>query len=316
MRAVVLTGFGEPLLVEERPEPVPRGEELVVRVSGVGVCGSDVHIAAGREKVRLPLVLGHEVAGTCAEMGEVLVYAAWGCGRCRFCSAGDEQLCPQAADAGWERDGGFAEALLVPARRHLFPLERLDPVRAAPLADAGVTPYRAVRRIAPFLGRGAVAVVIGAGGLGQFAIQYLRILTEARVVAVELDDQKRARALELGADEALPPEGLEQRGRVILDFVGSDETLALAAGMVETGGAVVLVGEAGGRLRYDFRALPFEVTLATSVWGARDDLRAVLELARRGELRWDVETLPLVQANEALERVRQGTVTGRLVLVP
>ena len=92
MRAVVLSGFGEPLVVEERPEPVPRGEELVVRVSGVGVCGSDVHIAAGREQVRLPLVLGHEVAGTCAEMGEVLVYAAWGCGRCRFCSAGDAQF--------------------------------------------------------------------------------------------------------------------------------------------------------------------------------------------------------------------------------
>jgi D-arabinose 1-dehydrogenase-like Zn-dependent alcohol dehydrogenase len=120
----------------------------------------------------------------------------------------------------------------------------------------------------------------------------------------------------VNADEALPPEGLEQRGRVILDFVGSDGTLALAARMVETGGAVVLVGEAGGRLRYDFRALPLEVTLTTSVWGSRADLRAVLELARRGELRWDVETLPLVQANEALERVRQGTVTGRLVLVP
>jgi propanol-preferring alcohol dehydrogenase len=149
MRAVVLSGFGEPLVVDERPEPVPRGEELVVRVSGVGACGSDVHITAGREQVRLPLVLGHEVAGTCAEMGEVLVYSAWGCGRCRFCSAGDEQLSPQAADAGWERDGGLP-MLCSSGAPASVPLERLDPVRAAPLADAGVTPYRAVRRIAPF----------------------------------------------------------------------------------------------------------------------------------------------------------------------
>lgn len=316
MRAFVLRRFGEPLVPEEWPEPLPADGELLVRVRAAGVCGSDVHIAAGQTSARLPLVLGHEVAGTCDELGDVLVYAAWGCGHCRFCSAGEEQLCTDAAEAGWERDGGFADALLVPGRRHLLPLDGLDPVRAAPLADAGVTPYRAVRRIAPLLGRGAVAVVIGIGGLGQFAIQYLRLLSEAHVVAVDVDASKRARALQLGANEALPPEELERRARAVLDFVGSDATLALAAHTVETSGAVVLVGEAGGRLGYHFRALPFEATLLTSVWGSRSDLDAVLALARRGDLRWDVETMPLDHVNEALDRLRRGTVTGRVVLIP
>lgn len=316
MRAIVLREFGQPLMLEERPEPVRRAGELLVRVKGAGVCGSDLHIASGRVPVRLPLVLGHEIAGTCQELGDVLVYAAWGCGDCRFCLAGEEQLCPEAAEAGWARDGGFADALLVPARRHLFPLDGLDPVRAAPLADAGLTPYRAVRRVAALLTGDAVAVVIGAGGLGQFAIQYLRLLTGAHVVAVDTDERKRARALELGADEALPSEALERPARVILDFVGSDDTLALAGRKIETGGTIMLVGEAGGHLSYDFRALPFEATLTTSVWGSRDDLRAVIELAHRGELSWDVETLSLESANDALDRLRQGTVAGRLVLIP
>lgn len=316
MRAVVLREFGSPLEIEDRPAPRSREGEVVVWVRGAGVCGSDLHIAEGRVPVTTPLVLGHEVAGHCEELGDVLVYASWGCGHCEFCATGEEQLCARVVDAGWECDGGFAEALVVPSRRHLFPLDGLDPVTAAPLADAGVTPYRAVRRAAPRLSRGSVAVVIGAGGLGQFAIQFLRVLTDARVVVVEPDAEKRARALELGAAQAVTPDALVERGRVVFDFVGDDATLALAARTVETSGAIVVVGEAGGRLAYAFRSVPFEVVLTTSVWGSRNDLRDVLALAQRREVRWDVETLPLERANEALDRLRRGSVKDRLVLVP
>src|SRR4051794_36874325 len=233
VRAAVLRAFGEPLALEERPEPEPRGDEVVVRVRGAGVCHSDVHIADGAAGVALPLVPGHEVAGDAPGFGRVLVYAAWGCGSCRWCRAGDEQLCPRAAEAGWVRDGGYAEALLVPAARYLLPLDGLDPVRAAPLADAGLTPYRAVRRVRGLLRRGDTALVLGAGALGQFAVQYLRLLTDARVVAVDVAEAKRARALELGAHEALPPEAEPPPARVVLDFVGADETLAVAARAVE-----------------------------------------------------------------------------------
>jgi alcohol dehydrogenase, propanol-preferring len=317
MRAAVLREFGAPLALEERPEPTPQGQEVLVRVLGAGVCHSDLHIAGGRHpELPLPLVLGHEVAGEFPELGNVLVYASWGCGSCRFCLGGDEQLCPDAAPAGWRRDGGFAELVLVPSRSYLVPLEGLDPVRAAPLADAGVTPFRAVSRLREALSVGETAVVIGLGALGQFAVQYLRLLNDARVVAVDPVEAKRAHALELGAEEALPPEGLEEQARVVLDFVGSDETLALAARVVEPTGLVVLVGEAGGTLSFSFGTVPFEASFTTSAWGSQADLAAVHRLARRGEIEWDVETLPLEQANDALERLRNGDVRGRLVLTP
>ncbi|MDR7403610.1 MAG: alcohol dehydrogenase catalytic domain-containing protein, partial [Armatimonadota bacterium] len=141
MLAAVLYRFGRPLRLEDRPRPRTRGEQVLVRVRGAGVCHSDVHMADGEfAGVRLPLVPGHEVAGDVPGMGPVLVYASWGCGRCQWCRQGDEQLCPDGLDAGWTADGGYAEWMVVPSRRYLIPLGDLDPVRAAPLADAGVTP--------------------------------------------------------------------------------------------------------------------------------------------------------------------------------
>ncbi len=288
-----------------------------MRTLGAGVCRSDLHIVDGRfPDLPLPLVLGHEIAGEAPGVGQVLVYASWGCGRCSFCCAGAEQLCQEAAEPGWLRDGGYADAVLVPSSRYLLPLEGLDPVRAAPLADAGVTPYRAVRRVRETLSRGATAVVIGAGALGQFAIQYLRLLTDARVVAVDVLDVKRRRALELGADEAITPDELDAPARVVLDFVGSDESLSLAARIVERAGLVVVVGEAGGSLPFGFGNVPWEASFTTSTWGSLDELTDVLDLARRDQLSWHVETLPLEEANSALDRLRRGEVLGRLVLTP
>lgn len=315
MRAAVLQEFGSPLVLEERPDPEPRGDEVLVRVRGAGVCRSDLHIVDGLfPELPLPLVLGHEIAGEAPGIGEVLVYSAWGCGDCGFCRRREEQLCLRSVEAGWLRDGGYADVVLVPSRRYLFPLDGLDPVHAAPLADAGVTPYRAVRRVRDALRAGDTAVVIGAGGLGQFAIQYLRLLTDARVVAVDPAETKRGRALELGAEDAVPPGGLDLSARVVLDFVGSDATLELAGRTVERAGVVVQIGEGGGTLPFSFASVPYEATVTTSAWGSLEDLAAVLDLARRGEIEWHVETLRLEDANVALDRLRRGEVLGRLVL--
>lgn len=314
MRAAVTREVGAPLVFEDRPVPEPRGDEVLVRVRGVGVCHSDLHIV-DEDRPR-PLVLGHEIGGDAEEVGEVLVYPAWGCLECRFCRAGDEQLCPRAETAGFDRDGGYAEYVVVPSRRYLLRLDGLDAVGAAPLADAGLTPYRAVRRVSDRLGRGATLVVLGAGGLGQFAVQYGKLLTAARVVAVDVDARKRARALELGADESVTPEEVDERAAAVIDFVGSDDTLVLGARVVEPAGAILHVGAAGGRLLYGFNALAPEAAIGTSILGSLDELRAVLDHARRGELRWHVEALSLEQANEALGRLRRGAVVQRLVLTP
>lgn len=319
MNAAVLRRVGVPLRLEDRPLPQPRGEEVLVRVRGAGVCHSDLHMIDGLiPGLPLPRVLGHEIAGVAEGLGAVLVYASWGDGTCRWCRLGEEQLCARAAEPGWVRDGGYAEAVVVPSKRYLLPLGDLDPVRAAPLADAGVTAYRAVRRVLPWLAGGGTAVVLGAGGLGQFAIQLLGHASDARVVAVDPDQAKRDQARRLGADQtAAAGADLEPGGAVaVLDLVGSDATMAEAARLVRPTGVVMVVGEAGGRLPFGFGAVPNEAHLTTSLWGSYRDLVAVVELARAGTLRWEVEALPLHRVNEALERLRHGRVRGRLVLTP
>jgi alcohol dehydrogenase, propanol-preferring len=319
VNAAVLRRVGAPLRLEDRPAPQPRGEEVLVRVRGAGVCHSDLHMIDGLiPGLPLPRVLGHEIAGEADGLGAVLVYASWGDGTCSWCRRGEEQLCARAAEPGWARDGGYAEAVVVPSRRYLLPLGDLDPVRAAPLADAGVTAYRAVRRVRPWLADGGTAVVLGAGGLGQFAIQFLRRAGDAQVVAVDPDQAKRDQAHRLGADHAAAAaDDLEPAAAAaVLDLVGSDATMAEAARLVRPTGVVMVVGEAGGRLPFGFGAVPHEAHLTTSVWGSHRDLAAVVELARAGALRWEVEVLPLHRVNEALERLRRGQVRGRLVLTP
>ncbi|MBI2895932.1 MAG: alcohol dehydrogenase catalytic domain-containing protein [Deltaproteobacteria bacterium] len=316
MRAAVVRKPGSPLSIEARALPRARGQEVVVRVRGAGVCHTDLELAADEEREGAS-VLGHEIAGEADGIGPVLVYPAWGCGRCAYCRAGDEQLCPRSEFAGFGRDGGFAEHVLVPSRRHLFPLGGLDPVRAAVLADAGLTAYRAVRRVRSALRDGGTAIVIGAGGLGQFALQYLRLRTRVKsVVAVDSAPEKRARALDLGADEALAPRRGLPAARAVLDFVGSDSTLRAGAQALEPGGAFVLVGAAGGTLGFGLETVPADATFLSSISGSLGDLAAVLEHARRGDLDWHVETLPLDRVNDALARLRRGDVLGRLVLTP
>ena len=316
MRAAVLHSLGRPLVFEDRQDLQPEGTERVVRVLAAGVCHSDLHMIDGVIGGPLPRVLGHEIAGHLEGVGNVLVYPCWSDGTCEYCRRGLEQLCPAAAEPGWVVDGGFAGQLLVPHPRFLLPLGGLDPVRAAPLADAGLTPYRAVSRALPWLTAGATALVIGAGGLGQFAIQYLRLLTAATVVAVDPSDPKRRRALSLGAHEAAAPGDDLPAAEAVFDLVGSEATLGQAVERVLPAGVVMVVGEAGGRVPFGFSLVPYEAHLTSSVWGTYQDLQAVLGIAQRGDLTWDVEPMPLAQANEALSRLRNGQVAGRIVLTP
>ncbi|HEX6444508.1 MAG TPA: alcohol dehydrogenase catalytic domain-containing protein, partial [Streptosporangiales bacterium] len=209
-----------------------------------------MHWPAGSLPYELPFTLGHEVSGSVAalgpgvdglELGEsILVYGPWGCGGCRACSIGAEHLCERARSgrgAGLGRDGGLAEYMVVPSPRLTVPLDGLDPVAAAPLADAGLTPYHAVRRALGLLRPGTSAIVIGVGGLGHVAVQLLKALSSARVVAVDRRDEALELATRSGADVALPaPDARELRraagGRgaaLVVDCVGSDETLRLAA---------------------------------------------------------------------------------------
>ncbi len=317
MRAVVLDEFNGPLRIEERATPDAPVGGAIVRVKAVGVCHSDLHVVDGYfSSSPLPLVLGHEVAGEVEGLGNVLVYTPWGCGECRFCRAGEEMICPNGREAGMFQDGGYAEHMAVPFGRYLFPIGDLDPVKAASLGCGGLTAYRAVKHALPFLEGGKRALVIGAGGLGQFAIQYLRILSEAEVWAADTSSQKRDRALELGAGSAAAPHDLDEPFEVVLDFVGAQETLEHAARLVDRKGLLEVIGLHGGRIPFGLGAVPHEARLMSSIWGSLQELGELIALAQREPLEYTIETLPLEQAQVAHDRLRRGEAKGRLVLVP
>jgi propanol-preferring alcohol dehydrogenase len=281
------------------------------------------------------------VAGTVAALGPgahgvdlgepVLVYGPWGCGTCARCAVGEEHLCLRASTlpgrgCGLGRDGGLAEYVIVPSPRLLVPIGDLDPADAAPLGDAALTPYHAIRRAMSLLRPGATAVVIGVGGLGHVAVQLLNALTPARIVAVDT----RAEALQLarrhGADAALPAAGLTARalraetGRagatLVIDCVGVDSTLSLAAETVSAGGHVAILGVGLGTFPMRFGAVPMETPVVFSNWGTREELSEVVALARAGAIHIEVERIPLAGVVDAYERLDAGEVRGRVVAVP
>jgi propanol-preferring alcohol dehydrogenase len=326
------------LRLEEVPVPEPRGDQVLVRVVGAGVCRSDLHVLDGlfEDMVRRPVIMGHEIAGRVEAVGSetgdlgpgdpVAVMVGWGCGHCEWCVSGHEQLCPSGVEAGSTADGGFAELVLVPHRRHLVPIGELDPIEATPLGCAGITAYAAVSRVRLSLEGASAAVVIGAGGLGQYAVQLLRRLTGAVVIVVEEADARRRLALELGADHAVAagPDAAAAvlaltggRGAsAVIDFVGSDDTLSLAADVVGRRGIVALLGLAGGGLPYTFFRLAPEASIATVVAGGIRELQQVVDLARGGAISSRVETYPLEAIDAAFDDLREGRVEGRAIITP
>ncbi len=319
MRAVELQAFDRPLVVVDRPVPRPGDGEHLVRVTACGVCHSDLHLVDGLFGSPLPLIPGHEVTGVHDELGPVMVYAPWGCRRCWLCRDGHEMMCPDGAEAGLFNDGGYAEWMVVRHRDYLVPLGELDPVTSAPLACGGLTAFRATRHALPALlrrGRAARALVIGAGGLGQFAIQYLRLMSDAEVWAADPSPAKQHRAVELGAAGAAVTGELEGRFDAVLDFVAATETLDAAARLVNRRGVVVAVGLAGGRIPFGLGAVPHEAQFMSSIWGTVAELGELVAFAQRHRLHDTVETMPLADAETAHRRLRAGDVAGRVVLVP
>jgi propanol-preferring alcohol dehydrogenase len=317
MRAVVLRAFDAPLEFQEREVPPARHEdESVLRVLACGVCHSDLHVVEGFFGSDLPLVPGHEITAEDERLGNVLVYAPWGCGDCRFCRAGEEMICPDGREAGMFQDGGYAEYVRVPSRRYLYPIGDLDPVQAAPLACGGLTPYRAVKQARGWLGPGSRALVLGAGGLGQFGIQFLRLMTDAEVHVGDPSAQKRERGLALGASEAAAPEELAGPYDAVLDFVGADDSLAQAARLVDRKGVALVIGLFGGRIPFGLGAVPHEAHFLSSIWGSRDELAQLIDLARREQLQYTIDTMPLEAAQQAHDLIRSGQARGRIVLTP
>jgi alcohol dehydrogenase, propanol-preferring len=344
MRAFQLVEWQQPPVLRDVPVPEPGPGEVLVKVGGAGACHSDLHVMewpAGTLPYELPFTLGHENAGWVEALGAgvkgwevgdaVAVYGPWGCGRCHPCRTGLETLCERAAQIGASggglgRDGGMAEYMLVPDPRLLVPLGDLDPRDMAPLSDAALTPYHAIKLALHQLVPGTSAVVIGVGGLGHMAVQILRALSPAQVIATDIDPDKLELARAVGAEHTVASGGhaaqeirelTHGRGAtLVLDCVGNDATLALDTRVVAKGGAVMVIGVAGGKLEYRYNTLPSDASLAHPYWGSVIELAEVLELARSGAITAHAEHFPLERVADAYERMRNGTLAGRAVITP
>jgi propanol-preferring alcohol dehydrogenase len=292
----------------------------VVEVLACGICHSDLHAAAGDYPTRLPVILGHEVAAHHPRLGPVVVYACWGCRKpdCWACSSAQEMICPNATEAGLLRDGGYAELMAVPDEGYLVPLGDLDPAHAAPLACGGLTAYRAVSHVLPTLreARAPRTLVIGAGGLGQFGLQFLTAQSDAQVTVVDASETKREIARALGAHAVVAPGEVEGTFTAVIDFVGAEATLATARDHVARQGIAVVVGLYGGTIPFGFGAVPHEARFMTSVWGTRAQLGELVELAQRHPLHSPIEVISLAEVQRAHERLAAGDVQGRFVIVP
>ena len=329
---------------QEVPEPHAGPGQVVVKVAGSGLCHTDFIVIArdpGYWKDEPPpFTLGHEVAGWVEELGAgvkgfehgeaVAVNPSWAsCGRCHMCRSGEENFCLyqkaiRAPGVGY--DGGHAPYVLVPEARFLVPIGDLDPIEAAPLTDAGLTTYTAIKSALPVIYPGSTAVVIGVGGLGLYAVQFLRQLTGARIVAVDSTEARLKLAREYGADDVVTsgPDAAEQiRGisggigaAFVLDCVGVNETLATGVAVLSWRGRLAMVGAGGGSIPFDFFKEAPGAQLVTSLNGGGVALKEVVDMAALGRIKNLLDRYPLSAVKQAYEDFKQGHLVGRAVLMP
>ena len=320
MRAVQLIAPGQPLELREVPEPVAVAGEVVLDVVACGICHSDLHAVHGDYPTTLPVTLGHEVVVAHPTLGNCLVYAPWGCRQpgCFACDSGQEMICPNSSEAGLIRDGGYADRMLVIDERYLVPIGDLDPHRIAPFACGGLTAYRAVGHTLSVLreARNPRALVIGAGGLGQLGIQFLKVQTDAEICVLDASSAKREQALALGADAAYGPDEVSGQFTAVIDFVGADATLMTARDHVARQGIIVLVGLFGGSIPFGLGMVPHETRLMTSIWGTLTQLHELVALVRENQITSDIEIVDLTSVSQAHERLERGDVRGRFVIDP
>jgi len=347
MKALRLRTSGAPLVLEDLPEPAPAADQVRVRVAGCGVCHTDIGFWRNGVAPRhaLPLTLGHQVSGVVDAAGErfrhligreVIVPAVIPCGECALCRSGRSNACASQLMPGNDLDGGFAEWLVVPGRGICVVDER-GPYSLADLAvvaDAVTTPYQAVVRSG--LKPGGLAIVVGAGGVGGYAVQIAAALG-ARAVAIDVDPAKLAAIAPHGADLTLDARAIDFKtmkktiasqakawgcpahGWVILECSGSTAGQETAFGLLGTAASLMIVGFTLGKVELRLSNLmAFDATVQ-GTWGCRAELYPdALRLVSRGRITLQpfIERHPLAEGPHVLEQVANHALDRRAILVP
>jgi alcohol dehydrogenase, propanol-preferring len=350
MRSFQVCECGAPLHVSERETPKPEGAQVLLKMLAAGVCHSDLHIWDGYYEIgggkklmladrgiKLPLTMGHENVGEVValgpeakgvKVGDVRLVNPWmGCGQCKVCQRGDENLCLTPQNVGVFSQGGYATHLLAPHPRHLFDIGNLKPEQAAPLACSGVTAFSALKKVSATL-KDEPVVIIGAGGVGLMGVTLARKRGAKEVIVVDIDAGKREAASKAGANKTIDGSTTDAVQQIqaatgggawaVIDFVGSSATVGLAVSSIIKGGTVVVVGLYGGDITVPTPYLPLRaMTLRGSYVGSQTDMAELLDLVKRtGMPPVPIRTRPLDEVNATLNDLRAGKIVGRVVLTP
>jgi len=354
MQAARIITPKEPLEVKQLETPKPRGSQVLVKVQSSGVCHSDIHLWDGGytglngqflkttdRGVKYPLTPGHEIAGIITDMGEdakdmakdafrqdqkVMVYPWVGDGLCPACRVGDENLCDNPRSLGVYRDGGYAEYVLVPNYRYLLPIpENLDTETAATLSCSALTAYGAVKNTA--IKPDNNIVIVGAGGLGIMAIQLAKAVFGARIIVIDLGDEKLKVAKENGADETINSKNEDPVSKVmeltnkkgadtVIDFVNASKTVETDMQLLRKRAKVVLVGLFGGELKLNLVSMPTRAySIIGSYTGNIQDMAELVSLANRKVIKPVIsDRFKLSEATDALTKLKEGKIIGRGVI--
>ena len=350
MKSARITAPNEPLSISDSDTPKPEGVQVLVKVNSVGVCHSDLHLWEGGydlgdgqfmkvtdRGVKYPVTPGHEIVGTVEDVGnnvstivkgdQVLVFPWIGCGECPACKVKNENLCDTPKSMGVFQDGGYSDYALIPSFKYLAKLDGVDPDAATSLACSGLTAYTAIKKAnqnsPEFL------VIVGAGGLGLMGVQIAKAITDAKIICVDLDDQKLNIAKEMGADYTVNSKDPETSQKImsicndkgadsVVDFVNAPPTVKLGFAILRKRGNLVLVGLFGGSLELSLVTIPLKsLTIQGAYTGNYDDMVELLALARKGILNPVIsKRYALDDANTALEDLKARKILGRAVINP
>ncbi|PJC50477.1 MAG: zinc-binding alcohol dehydrogenase [Nitrosopumilales archaeon CG_4_9_14_0_2_um_filter_34_16] len=350
MKSARITGPNEPLVISESETPTPNGNQVLVKVKSVGVCHSDLHLWEGGydlgdgqfmkvtdRGVKYPVIPGHEIVGIVESIGsdvsgisigdDVLVFPWIGCGNCPACNVGNENLCDTPKSMGVFQDGGYSDYTLIPNSKYLAKLDGVNPDAATSLACSGLTAYTAIKKSnqnsPEFL------VIVGAGGLGLMGVQIAKAITNAKIICVDLDDQKLQTAKEMGADYTVNSKDPETSQKImsicnnkgadsIVDFVNAPPTVKLDLAILRKRGNLVLVGLFGGSIELSLVTIPLKSIIIQGAYtGNYTDMVELLDLARKGIINPVIsKRYSLGDANTALEDLKARKILGRAVINP
>ncbi len=332
MKAAVVAPGHRVNVIEKTLRPLKHGEALL-KMQCCGVCHTDLHVKNGDFGDKTGVILGHEGIGVVQAVGPGVTSlkpgdrasVAWffeGCGHCEYCNSGNETLCRSVKNSGYTVDGGMAEECIVVADYSVKVPDGLDSAAASSVTCAGVTTYKAVKVSA--IRPGQWIAIYGLGGLGNLALQYAKNVFNARVIAVDINDDQLQFAKEMGADLVINSRN-EDAAKVIQEQVGGAHAAVVTAvakvafnsavGALRAGGRLVAVGLPPDAMSLDIPRLVLDgIEVVGSLVGTRQDLVEAFEFAAQGKVVPKVTLRPIEDINDIFDEMQQGKIKGRMVI--